>query len=400
MTSKPKLSDQTSYQHRESRRDFTKFILSSPLWGAAAMSMTGRARAEEALGAVSVDDMTNTLQFEDVAREKLTEELYHFVADGADDGNTVRANRAAFDDVQIRARRLVDISGLDMSTTILGQTMETPILLAPVGGQGQLNAEGELATGRAAAARKHVMLVSTVSTYSINDVAQAGGGTVWFQLYPSTDRDQTKQLLARAEAAGANVVAVTIDGPGLGNRERENLERRRAGGRRGGQIGNYEGIATRPLIGDPTLTWDYVDWLKKNTDMKVLLKGIVTHEDARLCVENGADGLIVSNHGGRQEESNRGTFECLPEIVEEVGGKLPVLIDGGIRRGTDIFKALATGADAICIGRPYIWGLSAFGEDGVAKVLDILRAELARIMQFAGTPTLGDIKSSSLMRRN
>ncbi len=402
MVSDFEVPDRDPYMQRNSRREFAKFVVTSPLWGAPAAAALGSGKlfAEEVAGAAGLDDITNVLQFEDVAHEKLTDELYHFVADGADDGKTVRANREAFDLFQIRARRLVDVSSLDMSTTILNQPMETPILLAPVGGQGQLHEEGELATGRAAAAKKHVMLVSTVSTYSINDVAEAGGGAVWFQLYPSTDRNQTKQLLARAESAGAKVVAVTIDGPGLGNRERENLARRRAGGRHGGQIGNYEGIAARPLIGDSTLTWDYVKWLKDNTDMKVVLKGIVTHEDAHLCVQNGADGLIVSNHGGRQEESNRGTFECLPEIVDEVDGKLPVLIDGGIRRGTDIFKALAIGADGICIGRPYLWGLSAFGEDGVAKVLDILRAELTRIMKFAGTPTLQDIKNSSLMRRS
>ncbi len=394
MTSYPTLRDSPGETLKKTRREFTKFLLTSPLWSAAAAAAAGKARGREA----ALDDMTNVLQFEDAARQRLTEDLYRFVADGADDGKTVRANREAYDLVQIRARRLVDVSSLDTSTTILGRFMRTPILLAPVGGQGQLHEHGELAAGRAAAAGDHVMIVSTVSTYSIDEVAREGAAA-WFQLYPSTDRDQTRRLLARAEAAGADVVAVTIDGPGLGNRERENLERRRSGGRRGGRIGNFEGIAGRPLIGDPSLTWNYVGWLKANTDMKVVLKGIVTHEDARLCVENGADGLIVSNHGGRQEESGRGTFECLPEIVEEVGGRLPVLIDGGIRRGTDVFKALAAGADAVCIGRPYIWGLSAFGEEGVAKVLDILRAELVRIMQLAGTPTLKDIGARSITWR-
>lgn len=156
-------------------------------------------------------------------------------------------------------------------------------------------------------------------------------------------------------------------------------------------MGNMETLKGRLRIGDPSLTWDYIDWLKDNTRMKVVIKGIVTREDARLCRKHGADGLIVSNHGGRQEESNRGTLECLPEVVEAVDGKIPVLIDSGFRRGTDIFKALALGAQAICIGRPYLWGLASFGEEGVTKVLDLLDAELIRIMQLAGTPTVKDI---------
>lgn len=161
-------------------------------------------------------------------------------------------------------------------------------------------------------------------------------------------------------------------------------------------MGNMEAIKGRLRIGDPSLTWNYIEWLKAKTAMKVVLKGIVTHEDARLCKKYGADGLIVSNHGGRQEESNRGTIECLPEVVEAVGGKIPVLIDSGFRRGTDIFKALALGAQAICIGRPYLWGLASFGEEGVGKVIDLLNAELIRIMQLAGTPSIQNINQKYL----
>ena len=161
--------------------------------------------------------------------------------------------------------------------------------------------------------------------------------------------------------------------------------------------GNFEGLEGGPRGGDTSMTWDIVDWLRANTSMKVLLKGIVTWEDAALCVENGVDALIVSNHGGRQEESLRGTLECLPEIVSEVDGRIPILIDGGFRRGTDIYKALALGADAICIGRPYLWGLASFGEDGVGKVLDILRAELVRIMKYTGTRSLSEISPDSII---
>jgi isopentenyl diphosphate isomerase/L-lactate dehydrogenase-like FMN-dependent dehydrogenase len=198
-------------------------------------------------------------------------------------------------------------------------------------------------------------------------------------------------MLKQAEDAGSKVLVLTVDGPVRGNREREFWYQSHSKERTFPRMGNMEAIKGRLRIGDPSLTWDYIEWLKTNTKMKVVLKGIVTHEDAHLCRKYGADGLIVSNHGGRQEESNRGTIECLSEVVEAVDGKIPVLIDSGFRRGTDIFKALALGAQAICIGRPYLWGLASFGEEGVGKVLDLLNAELIRIMQLAGTPSIQSI---------
>ncbi len=390
------------------RRRFLQFLAASPLAAAASESIA--ASSEEACPAAkdgqapdilaAPRDATNVLQFEEAARQVLDPDLYHFIADGADDMKTVRANRQAFDKVQIRARRLVDVSRIDTARTVLGQAMETPIILAPIGGQQQIDPEGELASARAAFTGKHVYMVSTVSSYSVGEIAAAGDGTVWFQLYANPDRAVLRQLLDRAEAAGAGVVAVTVDSPVLGNREHQNLLRRQqAGARPGrqGRLGNFEGVKGRLRIGDPALTWDFIDWLRANTAMKIVLKGIVTGEDAALCVAHGVDGLIVSNHGGRQEESNRGTLEALPEIVAAVQGRLPVLIDGGFRRGTDIFKALALGADAICIGRPYMWGLAAFGEAGVATVLALLRAELVRIMKLAGTPRLADITPNHIV---
>lgn len=403
----------------QARRQFLRFLLTSPLlsyagllsykavWAGnsndmdavSAATQTGatgpdfsKAFTSETGTLASPAAVTNVLQFEDVARTKLTPEVFHFIADGADDMKTVRANRVAFDHWQIRARRLIDVSNVDTTVNVLGRAMETPIILAPVGAQQQIHPEGELASARAAAAKKHLLIVSTVSNFSIGEITSAGQGPMWFQLYPIPDRAMTRQLLQRAEAAGADVVVLTVDGPVRGNRERDVRFWSRIRGRRRPRLGNFEGLVKGKLrIGDPSLTWDFIGWLKANTRMKVVIKGIVTHEDARLCVEHGADGLIVSNHGGRQEESNRGTLECLPEIVEAVDGRISVLIDGGFRRGTDIFKALALGAQAICIGRPYLWGLAAFGEDGVGKVLDLLRAELVRIMQLAGTPSIRDI---------
>jgi isopentenyl diphosphate isomerase/L-lactate dehydrogenase-like FMN-dependent dehydrogenase len=329
----------------------------------------------------------------------LAPDTLHFVADGADDMKTVRANREAFDHWQIRARRLVNVSKLDTTVNILGRAMETPIILAPVGSQKTLHPQGELASARVAASKKYLYVVSTMASFSVGEIATAGKGPIWFQLYSSPDRAMMRGLLKRAEAAGADVVVLTVDGPVLGNREREIASRARRMGTGRPRVPNLEGLIKGPLrIGDATLTWDVIGWLKANTSMKVVIKGVVTHEDAKLCVEHGGDGLIISNHGGRQEESNRGTLECLPEIVEAVDGRIPVLIDGGFRRGTDIFKALALGAQAICIGRPYLWGLATFGEDGVAKVLDLLREELVRIMKLAGTPSIRDIGPAFVKR--
>ncbi len=386
-----------SWCPRQARRDLLKFLLSSPL--------LGTAMAHDDVDALIADitnprRATNVLQFEDVARQNLTPEMYNFIADGSDDMKTVRANRAAFDAIEIRVRRLMDVSEIDTGIEIFGQQMKTPIILAPVGAQGQMHPDGELASARAAKSRQHVMIASTMTSYSVGQIGAEAPGLTWFQLYPMPDRSVTQQLLARADAAGARVVVVTIDGPTLGNRESQKAFFRRATGSSQSRLGNMEGIDGKFRVGDPSLTWDYIAWLRDNTDKPIVLKGIVTREDARLCVKYGVDGLVISNHGGRQEESNRGTLESLPEIVEVIDGRIPVLIDGGFRRGTDMFKALALGANAICIGRAYIWGLAAFGEEGVERVLSLLTVELMRIMKFAGTNSITDIGRAHVQAKN
>ena len=411
-------SDRTSEQQQAARRQFLRFLFLSPLITSTGLlslcsSWTRNAYAQDALsGATMIDaphpdydspfpseknpltlcsDATNILQFKDAARTKLTPKTFHFIETGADDMKTVEANREVFDALHIRSRRLVDVSSVDTSVTVLGCTMKTPVILAPVGAQQQLHQQGELASVRAAASRKCPFTVAMFSSFSAGEIASETQAPLWFQLYPSPDRKTTLQMLKQAEDARSEVLVVTIDGPVRGNREREFWYQTHSKKRIFPRMGNMETLKGRMRIGDPSLTWDYIDWLKDNTRMKVVLKGIVTREDARLCRKHGADGLIVSNHGGRQEESNRSTIECLPEGVEAVDGRMPVLIDSGFRRGTDIFKALALGAQAICIGRPYLWGLASFGEEGVKKVLDLLDAELIRIMQLAGTPSIKDI---------
>jgi isopentenyl diphosphate isomerase/L-lactate dehydrogenase-like FMN-dependent dehydrogenase len=418
MVSDRDLLNATEYQ-QDARRKFLRFLLFSPLITSAGLMSLWSIRsksacAQDALSTAttmideahpdydrpfpsvkaplaSCSDATNVFQFKDAARTKLTPKNFHFVESGADNMKTVQANREAFDDLQIRPRRLVDVSSLDTSVTVLGCSMKTPIILAPVGVQQQLHQQGELASARAAASRKCRFTVAMLSSFSAGEIAAEAQGPLWFQLYSSPDRTTTLQILKQAEAAGSEVLVVTVDGPVRGNREREDWYQSHSKERTIPRMGNLENLKGRLRIGDPSLTWNYIDWLRDNTRMKVVIKGIVTREDARLCRKHGADGVIVSNHGGRQEESNRGTIECLPEVVEAVDGRIPVLIDSGFRRGTDIFKALALGAQAICIGRPYLWGLATFGEDGVKKILDLLDAELIRIMKLAGTPSIKDI---------
>ncbi len=339
----------------------------------------------------------NIFDFETVASKKLDPDIWHWLSGGADDMKTLQANRSAFDHLQIRARRLVNVSKIDTTIKIFDQTLATPIVLAPVGSQKQFNIEGELATARAAASRNHLMIASTVSSFSLAKITTAAQKGVWFQLYPTPDRQITRTLLQRAEDAGCPVVVLTVDAPVLGNREKEAGFRRLLESEKDA-LGNFVDLEVQTTL-DPSLEWDFISWLKENTKMKIVIKGIVTHEDAKLCLENSADGIIISNHGGRQEESNRGTMECLPEIVEAIKGRIPILIDGGFRRGTDIFKALALGAQAICIGRPYLWGLASFGQGGVEKVLDLLQAELVRIMQLAGTPYISNITPDFIARK-
>jgi 4-hydroxymandelate oxidase len=384
------------------RRQLLHGLLGSPLlaglvgaagsWPWAAGARPELAIPERASQALDV------FQLRAVARQVLDPPTWHFVQNGADDGKTMTANRAAFDTWQIRVRRLVDVSRTDTSLELFGETLDNPILLAPVGNQLALNAEGELATARAAG-REHVMICSSVTSFPIGDIVAVADGPRWFQLYASPDEGLMRHLLARAEAAGCGVVVLTVDSPTRGNREGERWFAKQTDRSRL-RLGNYEDYEGPPRIGDPAATWALVDWLRRNTQMRLVLKGIVTREDAVLSLEHGADGIIVSNHGGRQEESGRGTLESLPEVLDGVNGQIPVLIDGGFRRGTDVFKARALGATAICIGRPYLWGLGAFGEDGVARALSLLRAELTRIMRLAGTPRLADIGPAAIVRRD
>ena len=348
------------------------------------------------------------MDFEEAARKALPPAHWGYMATGVDDDLTLKANREGFRRYQLRPRRLEGVTEPNLKTELFGKVWDLPIFLCPVGSQRTFHPEGELAVARAAKSKRAVQILSTVTAYPVEEVAQALGEPPWYQLYMPARWDATEKMVRRVEAAGCPVLAWTVDL--LGGRNTETMERfRRADTRtctachataRGGDASS-NGAAlvtqTRPMLAGleggfnpPAANWDYVDRLKKMTRMKLVLKGIETREDARMAREHGVDGILLSNHGGRATETGRGTIECLAEVVDGAG-PVPVLIDGGFRRGTDVYKALALGARAVGIGRPYIWGLSAFGQKGVERVLDILRAELQMTMKQCGSAAVKDI---------
>jgi len=345
----------------------------------------------------------NLAEIESAARERLTALAYEYYVGGANDEVTVRENRAAFERLALRYHVLVDVSRRSTSTTVLGTPVDFPVLVAPTAFQRLACDDGELATARAAAASGTVMILSTASTCSIEDVG-AIGGRLWFQLYVYTDRGLTKALVERAEAAGMNAIVLTVDAPILGRRERDLRNRfhlpdgvRLANVPSSGSVpmptGHGEsGLAHHFASGiDASLTWKDVDWLRSITRLPVVIKGIVRGDDAALAVEHGAAGIIVSNHGGRQLDTSIASIRALPEVVDAVSGRAEVLLDGGVRRGTDVIKAIALGARAVLVGRPVVWGLAAAGESGARRVLELLRAEVDQAMALCGCPTVGDI---------
>jgi len=386
-----------------SRRAFLRFLTSSPALYAAGPVLGQSLSDLYAPQLISrASDAINVFDFHEVARQALMPGHYTYMALGTDDGGTVRANREGFEKFQLRMRRLTDVRNVDTSIELFGERNPLPILIAPCGAQKAFHPEGELAVARAAKTRDVEQILATVSSNSVEEVNAARGRPVWFQLYPSLEWQPTRKRVKRAEADGCPVLVLTVDLPAS---NREALARHR-------RPSNPDCIACHeseasvlqrlPMLEGvaPSLSfmdWDFVDRLKDSTSMKLLLKGIVTAEDASLAMEHGVDGVIVSNHGGRAEDSGRSTIESLSEVVNAVDGRMPVIVDSGFRRGTDIFKALALGADAIAIGRPYLWGLVSFGQEGVETVLDLLKRELEIVMMQAGATDIGQISRSSVV---
>lgn len=345
----------------------------------------------------------NVEEYERDARERLPQTVYDYYAGGAWDEITLGWNERAYDRLRLHYRVLRDVSERDLSTTLLGREVAMPVVIAPTAFQGMAHKDAECATAAAAGAAGTVMIASTLSNRSIEEIVAATEGDVWFQLYVYRDREVSRTLVDRATAAGCKALVLTVDVPGLGRRERDVRNRfrlpegLRMGNLQAGMDGMPEEIDDSGLAAyvscmfDPALTWDDLGWLRSSTDLPVLVKGVVHPEDARLAVEHGAAGVIVSNHGGRQLDTAPATLDVLPAIAAALDGQIELLVDGGVRRGTDIVKALALGARAVAVGRPALWGLAVDGQAGVADVLDILRSELDAAMAMCGVTRVDQI---------
>src|ERR1700687_3317705 len=395
--------------HVVSRRRLLQFLAASPLFarGAVAEALHPSDPADWAPRDLDklIADPTQALDvfdFDPVMKKNVPPAHCGYMATGADDELTLRANRDGFRKFELRPRRLVDVSKIDISAESLGTKYDSPIVIAPAGSNRAFHADGEIAVAKAAKAGNHLQILSTVATTSIEDAIAARGAPVWFQLYTTQRWEVTEGLVRRAEAAGAPVIAVTLDVRSPAKWETF-VRLRRTDTREGGRWHalntylsrkpNFTGIDLGGVSSTvvTNLTWDLIKRLRDTVKVKLVLKGILAHEDAKLATEAGIDAIVVSNHGGRVEDGVSATIDVLPEIVDAVGGRMPILIDSGFRRGSDIVEAVAIGARAVWICRPYLWGLGAFGQPGVERVLAILRAETRNAMQQLGAPSLKDL---------
>jgi len=402
------------------RRRFLQFLAASPLLAAGpgsavAETLLPKPRQPDPLMWGPFDpanlikapkEAINVFDFEPVCRQNVPPAHFGYMAAGIDDEQTLRANREDFLKYRLRPRRLVDVSKVDMKTNILGVTYDSPIMVCPVGGQKAFHPDGELAVAKAAKVGNHLQILSTVSSTSVEDVTAARGAPIWQQLYATNKWEVAKAIVQRAENAGCHAIAVTVDR--AGGRNQETLARlRRTDTRECSGCHDRSSLAanlrTRPMYSgldmsglkntqSSAMTWDFFKRLRDITKMKIVIKGILAYEDAAIAADNGIDAIIVSNHGGRADDAGLSTIAALPEIVKAVNGRMPILVDSGFRRGTDIVKALAMGATAVGVGRPYIWGLGAFGQSGVERVLEVLRTETYGMMQQMGAPAIKDLR--------
>ena len=352
----------------------------------------------------SIDELVTAFDFEPVAYAKLPREAYDYTAQGVESEFTLRRNREAFDWVSIVPRTVVDVTSIQTETEVLGTKMAFPIMIAPSAGHAQLHPEGEIATYEGStAASQTPLIVSNNSSFPMDKIAAAAKGTLWFQLYPAQQIKASRDRIERAQDAGARAVVITVDQQSpyydrqMHNRHiaaprRAPAPIKSAAPTRPAAPKNPYGVADTRLWYD----WAFIDQIRPFIKVPMLIKGIVTAEDARLCVEHGMDGIVVSNHGGRSLDYGPATLEVLPEIVDIVAGRVPVLVDSGFRRGSDIFKALAIGAKAVCLGRVPRWGLAAYAGEGVQRVLEIVQSELMTTMAQAGRPGLESIDRSAV----
>ena len=412
-------------QEAACRRKFLQFLAASPLLAAGGARagdaptpgvklpdplMWAPMRADELIK--SPNEAINVFDFEPVFRNNVPPAHFGYMASGIDDEVTLRANREGFLKFQLRPRRLVDVSKVDMSVNILGTKYDSPIVLAPVGGQRSFHDEGEVASARAAKGGNHLQILSTATSIGVEDVTAARGAPIWYQLYATNKWEVAQAMVKRAEKAGALAIAVTVDRSGGRNQETffrlrrtDNRDCTGCHDRSSLQASMrsramYQGIDLSGLSNTQSsaMTWEFFKRLREITKMQILAKGILAWEDAVLAADAGLDGIIVSNHGARGEDSGRSTIDALPEIVEAVKGRIPILVDFGFRRGSDVIKALCMGATAVCMGRPYIWGLGAFGQPGVERVLELMRIETYAMMQQVGAPTVKHLVPAMVRR--
>ncbi len=339
------------------------------------------------------------VELEIEARGLLEPVVYDYFAGGADDELTARENESAFGRLRLLPRVLRGGGTASLECTLLGTRMSLPVLLAPTTGHRLVHPDGEAATARAAAAAGAVMIVSMLSTVAVEEVA-AAGGPLWFQLYVQADRGFTRAVVARAEAAGCRALVVTVDAPVPGRHTRQ----LRSGFSETATGEQYENLRdadgrVRPVALAADLGWADIEWLRSVTSLPIVLKGVLHPADVRLAIENGANGIVVSNHGGRQLDGVAPTIELLPAVAEQVAGRVPVLLDGGVRRGTDVVKACALGASAVAIGRPVPWGLAVDGEAGVAWVLRTLRTEVERALALCGCASPAELTADLVVAR-
>jgi isopentenyl diphosphate isomerase/L-lactate dehydrogenase-like FMN-dependent dehydrogenase len=395
-----------------SRREFLKFLAASPILTATGFppELLGQSAAEVDIQKhliSAVDEAINVFDFEKVAKSQLPPAHWGYLASGVENDTTLHANIDAFKKYHLRPRRLIDVSHIDMKRKLFGVEWDSPIFLCPVASQKAFHPEGEIAVARAARQQKHLQVLSTAGTSSVEDVIAARGAPIWYQLY-TYGWDITKSMVQRVDATGCPVLVLTVDQhlPGQNSETRFQYVRKDTRSCIECHIPE-DRLRNKPMFDQVNLDtydggyrskmiWEIIVKLREVTDMKIVLKGIVTQEDAKLCLKHGVDGIIVSNHGGRAQETGWATLDSLPEVVKAIDGKIPVMIDSGFRRGTDIYKALALGASAVGIGRTYLWGLAAFGQEGVERVLELLRLELQLAMMSTGARTLDEISRTSI----
>jgi 4-hydroxymandelate oxidase len=401
------------------RRDFLRWLAASPLL-ASAGGLAGLEPiiAQEAPRRVFDDIIQSAGEALDVwdmqraAEATVPHAHYGYIMTGVDGEETYGNNRAALERLYLRARRLVDVSTLDTKVNLFGQEWPTPLMIAPCGSQRAFHPDGELAVARAAATRTHLQTLSTVSSTAVEEVNEARGEPVWYQLYvggPGPSHwDGVTALVNRTREAGCPTIVLTVDLIGGSNRvtldryrrtdDRDCTSCHKSGGRADPVKPNLRGLPQGPReagIGRD-MTWDFIHRLRDITDQKIIVKGLVTREDAEESVSNGIDAIWVSNHGGRAEGDGRATIDALPEVSDAISGRMPIIVDSGFRRGSDLVKGIARGATAVAVGRPYLWGLGAFGQEGVERVLELLMREMEITMRAIGAPSLESLGPHSI----